>query len=367
VVPRKRSLADYVLAAENGIYDNLNTVNAIGLFKAGFNVDNIQNPKGDFKKLMKDYNIEYENIWRNLIVDKYILVGNNQNTAHNLINPSTTEGDTGLYELYKNVVVKIVDTMITEEETYRDYQGRNWISRNNIQQGPGVANGNGVSYCYGCKDDIPMFESFVSGCTAPQLGMVPNNYRGKLNRETCVNQAGQVYQYSGLWKDELDVSGTTNQYWPTYWSGIDCSGIVQRAMMKAKQKYQIENNYGIRINVLVLEVDHEKEFQRNEIGSDGFIFPDRSFEFTTIKPELLKKGDIIQYDGHVAIVHSERWGESSFDQLQYPDIRYDIIHAYGSNNYHTQFSRKVRITGNDIRDKNGNIIIPNEFGRIKLW
>lgn len=90
-------------------------------------------------------------------------------------------------------------------------------------------------------------------------------------------------------------------------------------------------------------------------------------------------GDLISYDGHVAIVHSEKWGVSQWTEggifkdgdWDLRKINYDVIHAYGRNsyklkdqddNYLTPFSRKVTITGDYISEKE-----PQAFGRIKLW
>jgi hypothetical protein len=141
VVPRKRSVLNYNLLDEQGagrgIYNNT-VAQVIGTFKEHFRVDNVGKPKGDFMKLLTDYNkTEEMETWRNRIVDKYILVGNNQNTAHNLINPSLVEGDTGLYELYQNVVQKFVNSMIRLCESYRDHSSptnaiTGWVSRKNL-------------------------------------------------------------------------------------------------------------------------------------------------------------------------------------------------------------------------------------------
>ena len=74
--------------------------------------------------------------------------------------------------------------------------------------------------------------------------------------------------------------------------------------------------------------------------------------------ELIHKGDFVHYNEHISTVYSDRITDAG---------SYNIIHAYGSNTYHNNFSRKVIITGNDIRDSHNNIINPTGFGRIKLW
>jgi len=73
---------------------------------------------------------------------------------------------------------------------------------------------------------------------------------------------------------------------------------------------------------------------------------------------VLRKGDLVAYDGHITIAYSGRGGRF---RLLYPNSEYDIIYANGSNTYHGSFSRKVTVTGSDI----GIDLIG--FGRIVLW
>ena len=74
----------------------------------------------------------------------------------------------------------------------------------------------------------------------------------------------------------------------------------------------------------------------------------------------------MNYDKHISLVYSKRWGISKYKNFL--KTNYDIIHAYGASAYDNDdneetdpiFSRKVIITGN-------NIGTPNRFGRLKIW
>jgi hypothetical protein len=80
----------------------------------------------------------------------------------------------------------------------------------------------------------------------------------------------------------------------------------------------------------------------------------------------LHKGDVVRYDGHVSIVHSNK-----------PTVKgkYNIIHAYGipkadlDNSIATpmEFSRKVLISPNDMKTSKGIFPRPTGFGKIMLW
>lgn len=103
----------------------------------------------------------------------------------------------------------------------------------------------------------------------------------------------------------------------------------------------------------------------DEPSDFSFIFGEGDGKTDRPKTKI-SRGDLVSYNGHISIVYSETWGESRF-RSDYPESEYDIIHAFGNRNYHNDFSRKVLITGNDIRNQRGEIIIPIGFGRIKLW
>jgi hypothetical protein len=80
----------------------------------------------------------------------------------------------------------------------------------------------------------------------------------------------------------------------------------------------------------------------------------------------IRKGDLVFYGGHIAIVHSERHGVSE------KKGNYDIIHASGINCTAIKkdktcsdgaFSRKVLVT----KDTMPGLGDTKGFGRIKLW
>ncbi len=166
-----------------------------------------------------------------------------------------------------------------------------------------------------------------------------------------------------MWSTELNVgTGAQNTpFWPTYWSGVDCSGFVQRMILRGRDLYSTNLNLNVDITNLIF--NHTTETIGGEIGANSFITNNRTYPIALNQVRKIKRGDIIQYQSgtfrHVTIVHSARYGESMYSAT-YPTVRYDVIHAYGNNAYHNTFSRKVTITGNDI-------LVPYLFGRIKLW
>ncbi len=153
----------------------------------------------------------------------------------------------------------------------------NWFARTG--QGPG-AHGDrvGMSYCFGCKNDIREFNTTVSpSCRADEsqsrTGYYTNsngtfsphgnskiatqprinrNYAGNLvTGATCT--LGGALKYPGLyeweWRARLSSSPTYTMqnlqslmaHWaafePQYWAGIDCSGLVSRTMQASQQQF----------------------------------------------------------------------------------------------------------------------------------
>ena len=85
-----------------------------------------------------------------------------------------------------------------------------------------------------------------------------------------------------------------------------------------------------------------------------------------LQKKLKKKGDLVSYKGHVSTIYSDK---PSCDNNS---CTYQIIHAYGENYADNRlnkdiFSRKVIVTDNDLPSSEGGILVPNGFGRIKLW
>ncbi|MDH3976729.1 MAG: hypothetical protein OEV42_20900 [Deltaproteobacteria bacterium] len=243
VVSRKRSVASYRLAPEDGVFNDINTIDAIIKFKREFNMGGIRqyganndvrigntkvsityeggkfkkyvsdkvNPSNSddtsniFRKLMKDYGKRdidgASNSWLNKIVDKGLLVGYRERTKRflsvdrdNLINKADANAiggeDTGLYELYVNIVKPFNDAMIEKMEYFAGVQGTagvdaptdQWYSRRsdrtaaNSEYGPpncaecaGSHNG-GMAYSFGGKQTIDEFNTTVINQKSP-----PNN------------------------------------------------------------------------------------------------------------------------------------------------------------------------------------------------
>jgi hypothetical protein len=253
---------------------------------------------------MKDYNHrgsrqESQN-WVDKIIDKETLVGKKERIpsgllglfqdADNQINDllGNTRNDTGLYELYVNVVAKFVDNMIKEAERYagishnflgigEELPKDNWVARTG--QGPGQhGNPAGMSYSYGGIMNINMFNQAASGVSlwkaAPNdaypkqpneddthyYARVLQYYRGNVNDNTGgINEAGYQNKWAGLkwlknneykkWEEAYkseDCPGNTasdnavfaanvrnHPYYPLYWAGIDCAAFVQRVINAA--------------------------------------------------------------------------------------------------------------------------------------
>ena len=316
VVTRKRSVTGYDLIGEDGQFGN-GSANALKMFRENFAAGNthvnfIANPDGTitydaintspegpsppdntsaiFRKMMKDYGIRAQGVtgvekWLHKIVDQGTLVGETRKLYSEVNDPDETiGGDTGLYELYVNVVKRFVDGMIAEAERYAGKQPKDmmgplppdfypkdqWYSR-----GDGLADaygptgcvvgtqcagshGSGMSYSYGGKQTIDEFNSIVSMWKAPPSSTYNsialtsvNNYRGNCNEttgliDTSVTRGSK--RWAGLYSERPGASGTEYKAWvafknekdavgklknderehpfaPYYWAGIDCSGL----------------------------------------------------------------------------------------------------------------------------------------------
>ena len=320
VVPRKRNLDDptnpgtvyaYILMNEDGIY-NAYTYNRLVDFKHNFNLnanDTVSSyAEGSngigtygsdttspiFRKLMKDYGKrnagnpwlsgwQSNDSWLHKVIDKNTLVGSvrrtpatgepfNADTADAQINQTTgnTSNDTGLYELYKNVVEKFVNKMIERGEHYAGIRGAAgqdaptdyWTSRTG--QGPGLhGQFAGMSYSYGGIDSIAIFNNSVARLRGPAEGMAEALYRGNAsaltngvfdaatpvdNRRWAGMKAGR-YEYN-RWSNEntppappdgyIETTAACDatfpqqvaehSYYPAHWAGLDCSAFAQRVI-----------------------------------------------------------------------------------------------------------------------------------------
>ncbi|MDH3976727.1 MAG: hypothetical protein OEV42_20890, partial [Deltaproteobacteria bacterium] len=247
VIPRKRELrrnggaVNYNLLNEDGRY-NQSVVDALQIFKDSFNMAGIDTDRikygntlvdieyengafkayretdrtsNIFKKMMKDYGMRdvdgVSSLWLNKVIDNGLLVGNTETTVRSdtptrdqYINfaPLNHVNDTGLYELYKNVVEPFNKAMITEMERYAgrpvNFEGEpiegelpteSWTSRLNDANVPfstyasgGVCNNNkepvvdalnqghhcgGMAYSFGGKQTVEEFNNTVSRWPAP--------------------------------------------------------------------------------------------------------------------------------------------------------------------------------------------------------
>ncbi|MDH3976787.1 MAG: Ig-like domain-containing protein, partial [Deltaproteobacteria bacterium] len=440
VVPRKRTVAGYQLTDEDGIYGQ-NTANAIGTFKENFNVSaNTATYKTDiFQKLMKDYVVSgSQDDWLNRVVDKETLVGKVERTERTstvaqdqLINGVTLNviNDTGLYELYVNVVKRFVDGIIEEGKYFAGINGEmgvnaptnNWISRDG--KGPGQRDSDiGMSYCYGCKNTIAEFNDQVSGvapgiaaCTAPSSVRQSITYYVKDSNNNFVSKTGSIAvstntnasysgnlnaacnafdgnkKYTGLRKFERDAyfnspfyltqSETTKKEFPqlnpTKWRGIDCSGFVTRTMQKSLSDLNNSGNTIVNLSKVsngsrLLAFD--SSYAPDNWGSQTFFTKsDMTYYQKGYKKDLVrkvKKGDLVRYGGHISIVYSDRTSCPKNEMCSY-----EIIHASGSDEVcykvgrdeECNFNRKVIV--NEIKKglKNNYLKKPKGFGRIKLW
>jgi hypothetical protein len=384
-----RRLFNVTFYSEDGIYYN-DTENALGVFKNQFNVNNIDinEGKNTFRKLMKEYSHDESEVgdWSNKIIDKETLVGQNQLSTDVIINVSTDE-DTGLYELYNNVVKVFIDAMIAEAYSYTNdntsFKGRSGMDRV------------GVSYSYGSNDNLIEYGNVATNKTyAPYpypTGVPYDTYRGD------VGTVDSGKQYAGLKQDEKSVWDsyfntvscdqiTDHKFYSQYWAGIDCSGFVQRVINAADPIITSDNG----VPPVVIKVDNLDDYsivcntsgrylaKRTWVGYYFDYFSDyRVTKYLALPTsgsdrerllKLIKKGDLMRYSGHISIVYSKKWGESEY--INTLGTLYDIIHAYGggATGYYNEnipgkasiFARKVIVTGSNIAN-------PSGFGRIKLW
>jgi len=437
VVPRKRGLLNsegisvqYNLLDERGPGQGKYGAaeeQVVELFKRNFRVDNVVQATSDFRKLLKDYNKNAEtDTWRNRIVDKYILVGNNQNTAHNLINPSTTEGDTGLYELYQNVVQKFVNSMIRLCESYRDHSNpdndiHGWVSR--LTSGVTytvTGSPQAVSYSFGGRREVSHFNARVSKHGAPEFGQIQSNnannpYAAYQQYQANILDAGPNV-VNPIQRDHGIVGGS-NKKWPGIragqeyntginqlvpnwrcwaydnWAGIDCNGLMLNALRYADRPgtyaaLQELSGVGdqpvlgtsvgnvcvndtctsrseIHSNTALFDVNVNRLFHQ---GNTDLLYywPLNAVQHTD---RSLHKGDFIYYHSnalsHITTVYSDK------AELIGNQVRYRIIHAYGAPEYtypgYDQLRANQTVFSRKVMDTWQNIAIPEGFGRIKIW
>jgi hypothetical protein len=277
VVPRKRDIPTSGTSAfnflnENGTYED-DTKKAVRHLDEYFDtkeVETIQHsiPSGyppiDINPTLKTYivaeylksNLDIISLASGTLVDRDILVGDEYvDLAINSSNPA--KGLDGLLELYDNIVKPFIDKMIEKANEFAtgtednisglDYR---WISRT----GEKVSAGDGISFCYGCKQKVEDFNTTVSRwrppppppgdqtpgeCTPAPLSVdpvytcVPSDYEGNIDEADGHLKAGSAHRWPGLKQAEQETN--REEYYPfEYWAGIDCAGFTQRVIMNPK-------------------------------------------------------------------------------------------------------------------------------------
>jgi hypothetical protein len=446
VVSRKRSVGTYVLIDEDGIFGD-QTRDAIALYqhKDHFNVlipDAAK--KVAFNKLMKDYDkIGDRVIWYPRIVDKRLLVVEEEEVypIEASIDPSLIDkADTGMLELYKNVVERIMHDMVINgaENGYIRQASDNWYSRpvavNNKIFGPNYTanrHGPGMSYCYGCKDSVEDF-NLVKPCVG-MLATNPIDYRGNLDDncnivmgETNTGKWAGLYSgsqfhngglgsewwawYLGLFPvDSWNGVSTHEEYRPSFWAGIDCSGLVLRSRdyvdRHEEAMYSLYlDGFGILLPRMNSTYPHPRLMSKNFFGTglgtatnpvvypaDGQLGNGNYVRYienpsphigATIRnivaarmnvQKKISMGDLVGYNSkHIAFVYTKK-PTCDISNIQKRDCDMNIIHANGEEWLDVdgsgqvssmQFTRKVLISSLSM----GTLeTITRCFGRITLW
>jgi hypothetical protein len=286
--------------------------------------------------------------------------------------------DTGLYELYKNVVERFNNKLIEEGDRYRTSIGSgantSWKPRTYNAADPAKGDPEqteGESYCFGCKNTYQDFWNDVTSCAPPKIGEVTSGYAGNVNNDGC-GLTG-MKKYTGH-KDTEQKNNAAQYNAFFYWTGIDCAGFVQRITMAAKS----QSIPGVNCKIPDLK---DTDANSNRLDDGGVLamqyFTDTNMTVFWENPadvegkvklqKKLHKGDLVRYGNtHVSTIYSNRPVCNS------NSCTYEIVHAYGGNctAYERDgscspgaFSRKVLVTNNIFR----GFPNPTGFGRIKLW
>jgi hypothetical protein len=162
------------------------------------------------------------------------------------------------------------------------------------------------------------------------------------------------------------------QYRPNFWAGIDCSGFVQRSINKADASGIPSASSQIPA---LLSSGSYTQYSAYAVGSFDLVHNSKySYQMPynaqneALSLAAVRKGDLVGYARHVAIVHSDK--PACVETQQGSNCEYNIIHAYGDRRYDFsgngfeepgEFSRKVVLTRKNIGSN------PTGFGRLKLW
>ncbi len=350
----------YNLLHEDGPY-NTSTADNLKMFKENFNmisvtsIDNawrIGNSKASFtnangkvqyptdgsddttdifRKIMKDYNHRTapaeSAAWLNKIIDQGTLVGKEKKDADVMINGYSAPGtsaiakDTGLYELYNNVVRIFNTKMIGIADDYEKFDGVKWRDRIDGTERTGV------TYSFGRKIKLIEYEEKVepantncfsksslgekkilhyaissgTGTVKPELTTKPTvDQNNTVTATQCTRMNSK--QFPGLTSAEMnsfvygrphtatytqngqsqtyeyyfftDAALTTRwqaleQFKPSTWAGIDCAGLVQRSMMVGNTTAM--KNIGVKLSLFDL-TDNYTDFGYDSRGIGSMQF-----------------------------------------------------------------------------------------------
>jgi len=382
-----------------------------------------------FRKLMKDYGHREDpnasRVYLHKIIDKETLVGRHNVASDNIINGRTIPGtnqdaqDTGLYELYDNVVKIFIQNLINLAESYSinsdpNNVPRQWTARTGQIIQTTANTTQPVAYSFGGRQTIHEFNTTVSKHRAPSYNDIENNpdyrvyqdYRGNIG-DASDNEQNPLWlmhgivgngarKWPGLYQDDewsswSDAGGIPDHcYNPSLWAGIDCIRFVLQALRYAEdppayaQEQYLGGNQdtsirGINVDEVCVNADCSDTRSIRDDYTMGYTNVRRFFDsrntdllhqwpggqYETIR--RIHKGDFASYDDfeHISIIYSERQDHN--------DYSYYIIHASGRDEirYGTAgpplFNRKVvinQITGILIPSTLRN---PELFGRLKLW
>ena len=424
ILPRKRSVTDYQMIEEDGIFnadDEKTLARAKGEFLVGVNTSSV-NMSEAFSKLMKDYRKESElGVWLDRVIDKDMLVVNTYNSLDKKVNDGNKVTDTGLYELYVNVVEPFVSVMISEAEKYKDSVGKDYPNANTYWVArTGEIVTQGESYCFGCKDKYENFWTLVTRCKEPSSKYLKKTYYKKDDKRNYVTYYGNVVtstnvnnkynknisdyscsvtnsvanKYPGLYLWEKNAypyyySEKNNdaskkdfpQLNPSNWAGIDCSGFVVRVMQVSLENLKVSGDYLVQLpgiwNKKRLVLFNEEEANKNW-AADTFFRSQAQIDTTDGEKVMvnyqeypkddkkgqiktaksLRQGDLVSYEGHVSVIYSDS------------DVNgnYQVVHAFSwepgeKDKVSFPWIRKVAVTNN----RHKGLGKPIGFGRIKLW
>ncbi|MGA1826030.1 MAG: hypothetical protein ACMUIP_15350, partial [bacterium] len=391
-----------------------------------------------FRKLMKDYEHNSNSIitesYLHQVIDKETLVGRTNNTGDNpdvIINDRTIPSssgqiaqDTGLYELYNNVVRIFIQNLINLAVSYSINSNptnvpHQWIARTEQVHQTTTTARQPVSYSYGGRQTIHEFNITVSKHRAPSYQDIQTNpnynvylgYIGNIRdasedeQNTILLMHGIVCngtrKWPGLYEEDEYSSwaqaGFISQhpYAPYYWAGIDCIGLVLQSLRYAEdppryaQEQYLDGDQnisipGISVAGVCLNADCTDDCSIHDDYTMGNTNVKRFFdsrnadllhqwpggwEYDNISP--IHKGDLAAYIdsknrlSHISIIYSEKQDRN--------DNSYQIIHASGDHTirYGTAaplFNRKVVINLiNEDLEPTLTLRNPHLFGRLKLW